>query len=121
MKQVILLNDHKVFKLTNGNGHLGLPIPGASVKRTFGVRWNLLKNKHEPDTNAVVTARYTIKRLKKDTYELECLDEFMPGLMIFLLYRCNSVDMKPPSKKMRSKHRRHVKIHQASYLKYGLR
>ena len=121
MQQVIFLNDHKVFKLTNGNGHLGLSLPGASVKRTFGVRYNLLKNKHEPDTNSVVTLRYIIKRLKKDTYEIECLDEFMPSLMIFLLYRCSTVDMKMPSKKMRKKHRRHVKVHQASYLKYGLR
>ena len=121
MKQVIFLNDHKVFKLTNGKGHLGLPIPGASVKRTFGVRYNLLKDKHEPDTNSVVTARYTIERLKKDTYEIECLDDFMPSLMIFLVYRCGTVAMKMPSKKMRKKHRRHVKVNQASYLKYGLR
>ena len=121
MQQVIFLNDHKVFKLTNGKGHLGLPIPGASVKRTFGVRYNLLKDKHEPDTNSVVTARYTIERLKKDTYEIECLDDFMPSLMIFLVYRCGTVTMKMPSKKKHSQRRRNVKVHQASYLKYGLR
>jgi len=130
MKQVIILNDHKVFKLTNGKGHLGLPIPGASVGspsgnekfcRTVGVKWNLLKDKHEPDDRVTLAARYTIKRLKKDTYEVECLDEFMPSLMIFLLYRCGTVDMKMPSKKTRKKHRRHVKVQKDCYLKYGLR
>ena len=124
MKQVIILNDHKVFKLTNGKGHLGLPIPGSSVKRTFGVKWNLLKDKHEPDDTSVVIARYMINRLKKDTYEIECLDEFMPSLMIFLLYKCGTVDVTDsmrPTDRRRYKRRYNVKVHQASYLKYGLR
>lgn len=88
MQTVMFLSDAKVYRLTRGNGHLGMPVPGTMIRVTVGVKWSLPKKKTIPDEDVLVRPRYSLKRLGKNKYQIDVPDRYAERTMFHLLDHC---------------------------------
>lgn len=90
MNRNIILKDVKVIrKFGYSNLERGLFLP-MSKTVTVGIRWNLRKLIQEPDTDVKVNYMFTLKRIGKNLFKLNCDEKVFEKCMFWLLETCGT-------------------------------
>jgi hypothetical protein len=83
------LDDQLVLKRLGPNAHLGIRIPGCFEKVTHGMRYNEFAKTFVPD-ESVVPVMVSVKRIKRNTFQVDYKEQYHDKVLPWLLGRCGT-------------------------------